>query len=375
MKPAALRHRALRHRIGSLLIVGVESTSLSPLESAWLRSLQPSGILLFRRNIESAAQVHALLQQAARELPQPFFRCVDLEGGTVDRLRDLVGPTPSAAEVAATNQPSIFREHGAFIGRMLHTLGFNVDLAPVLDLALPAALPVMKTRVASPDAAGVIAYAKDFLAGLAQHDVLGCGKHFPGLGGGDLDSHRAMPSVNRTWQQIWEQDLEPYRALAASLPLITVSHAAYPKIERPPQPASLSRFWIQEVLRNKLRYRGLVTSDDMEMGGVLQHRSPEDAAIDAIAAGTDLLEICQRADRILATHEALLREAERSPAFARCVDRAAKRVASAKQRLLGASSLPRPLSAAGLKQLQIAQQRLREKIARANARVCSGMAE
>jgi beta-N-acetylhexosaminidase len=211
----------------------------------------------------------------------------------------------------------------------------------------------------------VIAYAGAFLAGLAQYDVLGCGKHFPGLGGGNLDSHRATPSIPRTWQQVWEQDLEPYRALAASLPLITVSHAAYPKIERPPQPASLSRFWIQDVLRSKLRYRGLVTSDDMEMGGVLQGRSPEEAAIEAIAGGTDLLEICQRADRILATHEALLREAERSPAFARCVSRAAKRVATAKQRLLGNSTLPRPLSAAGLKQLQGAQQRLREKIARA----------
>lgn len=360
MKPVALRHQ-----VGSLLIVGVESTSLSSMESAWLCSLQPSGILLFRRNIESAAQVHALWQQVAQVLPQPFFRCVDLEGGTVDRLRDLVGPTPPAADVAATKQPVLFREHGAFIGRMLHALGFNLDLAPVLDLALPAALPVMKTRVVSPDAAGVIAYAKAFLAGLAQYDVLGCGKHFPGLGGGNLDSHRVTPSITRTWQQIWEQDLEPYRALAASLPLITVSHAAYPKIEQPAQPASLSRFWIQDVLRGKLRYRGLVTSDDMEMGGVLQHRSPEDAAIDAIAAGTDLLEICQRADRILSTHEALLREAERSPAFARCVNSAAKRVAAAKQRLLGKSALHRSLSAKGLQQLHDAQQRLREKIARA----------
>jgi beta-N-acetylhexosaminidase len=103
----------------------------------------------------------------------------------------------------------------------------------------------------------------------------------------------------------------------------------------------------------------------MEMGGVLNHTSPESAAIEAIAAGTDLLEICHRADRVLATHEALLREAERSPAFARCVSRAAKRISNAKLQLLGKSSLPRPLSAAGLKQMQDAQGRLREKITRA----------
>jgi beta-N-acetylhexosaminidase len=209
----------------------------------------------------------------------------------------------------------------------------------------------------------VVAYAREFIAGLQQHGVLACGKHFPGLGGGKLDSHHATPSISRTWDQIWEEDLEPYRALRTALPLVMVNHAAYPKIEKPSRPASLSRFWIEDVLRQKLRYRGLVISDDMEMGGVLNHASAESAAIEAIAAGTDLLEICHRADRVLATHEALLREAERSPAFARIVDKAAKRVATAKQRLLKNSLLPRPLSASGLKQLQSAQERLRIRIA------------
>jgi beta-N-acetylhexosaminidase len=357
-----MKATALRHRVGSLLIVGVESTSLSTLESAWLRSLQPSGVILFRRNVESAAQLHALWRQAVPALTAPFFRCVDLEGGTVDRLRDLVGSTPSAAEVAATHQPAIVRESGRLVGRMLHALGFNLDLAPVLDLALPASRGVMGTRVVSADPANVIAYARDFIAGLQQYEVLACGKHFPGLGGGSLDSHKATPSIRRTWEQIWEKDLEPYRRLRAKLPLVMVNHAAYPKIEEPPRPASLSRFWIQEVLREKMRYRGLVISDDMEMGGVLNHASAESAAIEAIAAGTDLLEICHRADRVLATHESLLREAERSPAFARAVDNAAGRVASAKLRLLKTSALPRPLTAAGLKQLRTAQDRLRASI-------------
>ncbi len=360
-----MKTTALRHRVGSLLIVGVESTSLSVLEMAWLASLQPSGVILFRRNIEAAAALHALWQQASAVLTAPFFRCVDLEGGTVDRLRDLVGPTPSAAEVAATNQPAVFRASGAMVGRMLHALGFNLDLAPVLDLAMPASREVMRTRVVSADPAKVIAYAREFIAGLRQHGIVACGKHFPGLGGGTLDSHHATPSIRRTWEQMWNQDLEPYRALRTALPLVMVNHAAYPKIETPSRPASLSRFWIEEVLRRKLSYRGLVISDDMEMGGVLNHASAESAAIEAIAAGTDLLEICHRADRVLATHEALLLEAERSPAFARAVDRASRRVASAKLRLLTKPVPARPLSAAGLKQLQAAQDRLRTKITHA----------
>jgi beta-N-acetylhexosaminidase len=358
----------LRHKVGSLLIVGVETTSLSPLEVAWLRSLQPSGLILFRRNVESPAQVHALFRQAVSLLESPFFRCIDLEGGTVDRLRDLIGPTPSAAEVAATRNQNVFHAHGAFIGRALHALGFNLNLAPVLDLALPAGFKVMGTRVASPDPKQVVAYARKFLAGMSQHGVLGCGKHFPGLGGGTLDSHHATPRIARTWEQMWKQDLEPYRALAAELPLVMVNHAAYPKIEHPPLPASLSRFWIQGVLRDKLKYRGLVISDDMEMGGVLNHASPGEAAIEAIAAGTDLLEICHRADRVLLTYDALLREAERSPAFARQVTAVSARVAKAKERFLDKRPLSKPVFPTAFKKLQETQQRLREKIVMAQAR-------
>lgn len=359
---------ALRHKVGSLLIVGVEAGALSRVESTWLRSLQPSGIILFRRNIQSAIEIHELFHEAQALFRGPFLRCIDLEGGSVDRLRDLVGPTPSAAEVAATGNTSLFREHGALIGRMLHALGFNVDLAPALDLALPASQHVLQTRVVSARPARVIAYASAFLTGLERNGILGCGKHFPGLGGGGLDSHIATPVIERTWNEIWEQDLEPYRALASRLSMIMVNHATYPEIDASARPASLSSYWIQRVLRGKLRYHGLVISDDMEMGGVLKYFSPEEAAIAAIAAGTDLLEICQRADRVLNTYEALLLEAERSPAFARLVNAAGARVAKAKQRLLAKDKLPRPLSPAGLERLRIAQGCLREKIMKVQVR-------
>lgn len=334
----------LRRQVGSLLIVGLEGPELSLLESAWLRALQPAGIILFKRNLASPPQVHALMQAIAKALRSAahpaFFRCVDLEGGTVDRLRDLIGPTPAAADVAATGSPKLYQRHGAIVGQMLATLGFNVDLAPVLDLSTPACRTVMGTRVAAEDPAQVAAYARGFLAGLTQHGVLGCGKHFPGLGNGTLDSHQSTPKIARTWQQM-QPDIAPYRALQQHLPFIMVNHAAYPKIETPAQPASLSRFWITEVLRQQLGYRGLILSDDMEMGGVLTQVSIEDAAIRAVAAGTDVIEVCHRADRILSAYEAILSQAERSAAFARIVATAAQRIRRAQRLHLGADLLPR----------------------------------
>jgi beta-N-acetylhexosaminidase len=356
------RLRQLRHIAGSVLIVGLEGTALSALESAWLASLQPAGVILFRRNIEAGSQVLSMFRQIADIVPQPFFRCVDMEGGTVDRLRDLIGPSPAPAEVAATGAPSIYREHGAMIGAALRALGFNVNLAPVLDLALTPALPVLGSRVVSADPAAVGAYASAFLDGLAAAGILGCGKHFPGLGGGTLDSHAAMPAIGRTWEQMWQQDLAPYRALQSRLPMIMVNHAAYPKIEKPARPASLSEFWMQHVLRKRLRYRGLIFSDDMEMGGVLSHASSADAAMAAIENGMDLIEICHRADRILTSHEALLREAEKSIAFRRRLMAAARRVSAMRRKSL-AGPIPRSLTPRTLDALRDRQQRLWNRIA------------
>ncbi len=362
MKAAA----TLRRQVGSLFIVGLEGPELSLLEAAWLRALQPAGIILFKRNLASAQQVHGLIQALAKAVRADghagFFRCVDVEGGTVDRLRELIGPTPAAADVAATGRPEMYRRHGAIIGRMLATLGFNVDLAPVLDLATPACRAVMGSRVAAADPAQVAMYARGFLAGLAEHGVLGCGKHFPGLGNGTLDSHQATPMIARTWEQM-QVDMAPYRALQKSLPFVMVNHAAYPKIEAPAQPASLSRFWMTEVLREQMGYRGLILSDDMEMGGVLTQVSIEEAAVRAIAAGADVIEVCHRADRILSAYEAVLAEAERSAAFARIVATAAQRVRRAQRKHLGADKLPRAANPARVEGLRAELQRFSDDVA------------
>ncbi len=333
----------LREAVGSLLIVGLEGVSVNPLEAAWLKLIRPAGIILFRRNIEAAGQVQSLLQTASRLCAGPAFRCIDLEGGLVDRLRDLVAPMPSAAIVAATRNKKASREHGRLIGDEIAMFGFNTTFAPVLDLALPASASVMRTRSSAAKAEDVIAYAGSFLSGLKKAGVVGCGKHFPGLGGGTLDSHLAMPEIDRGWQQLWEEDLLPYRKLRRDLPIVMISHAAYPRVKgdhgRISGPASVSQHWIHEVLQKKIGYRGLVLSDDMEMGGLLTRASLEEASIAAILAGTHLLEICKEPALIVRTFEALLSEAERSSAFRRKVLRAAKHVERQKARLLSRASV------------------------------------
>ena len=336
----------LRRQIGQLMLVGLAGAALEPAERAWLRLLRPSGFVLFRRNIEAAGETTRLLREATDAAAGddervPALRALDLEGGLVDRLRDLLAPLPSAAAVAHFGSARDARRHGELIGRAARLLGFNAVFAPVLDLALPPALPVMRTRVYGATPEAVVRYARPFLAGLKAERVLGTGKHFPGLGGGTLDSHHATPRIDRTWAQLWNEDIAPYRELLPGLPLVMVAHAVYSRVSHAGgAPASVSRFWLHDVLRRRMNFEGLIVSDDMEMGGLLAHMPIEDAAVQAIVAGADLLEICRDPALIFRAYEALLREAERSMAFRRVVRRAAERVVKHKQRLLHAQ-LPR----------------------------------
>ena len=338
------------HSIGQLLIIGFDGIEMSPRLASLLTKIQPGGVILFARNIAGAEQTHTLLRECQKCVATPLFTCVDLEGGTVDRFRNVIGSAPSPAEVFASGSRALFRKHGRVIGENCRALGFNVDFAPVLDLAYEASRPVMSSRAVSDDPKRVIAYAREFLRGLGDAGIVGCGKHFPGLGEATLDTHHELPSVHKSLRKLWEQDLVPYRVLRRELPMVMVSHAAFPEVtgakekdkeKRTGTPASLSKKWISDVLRKKIGYRGLICSDDLEMGGVLAAAPIEEAAIAHIRAGGDLALICHQEDFILRAHEALQREAERDSKMARRVQESAQRVLAFKKKWLANASMPR----------------------------------
>lgn len=305
---------SLRSAAGSLFVVGLSGTELTPLERAWLKLVRPAGVILFRRNIADAAQTRALLGDAAMYCAIHCMRCVDVEGGTVDRLRDALAPIPSAQAVA---HAGLGYEQGVLIGSAVKAFGFNTTLAPVLDLALPGSAEVMGTRASAPNADGVVKYARSFLHGLANQRIAGCGKHFPGLGGGTTDSHNETPSIERGMKELWQQDLAPFRALHRDMPMVMVNHAAYPHTSGGRRPASVSPYWITNVLRKRIGYRGIVFSDDLEMGGILKYMPIEEAVVTAVRAGMSLMEICHSPELILRAYEALIAEGERSRSFAR----------------------------------------------------------
>ncbi len=335
--------RFLKQQAGQLMIIGLHGLELDAHLRQFLFEVQPGGIIFFKRNIETAQQCYDFLDACGHVVGTPLFKCVDLEGGTVDRLRDLVCTTHSAAQVAATKDRKLYRRAGEILGHEARAFGFNTNFAPVSDLGLPASRAVLGSRTASPDAKETVKYVGEFLKGLAAANVLGCGKHYPGLGEGTLDSHDTLPVIGKAWKRLWDEDLLPYRKLHKQFPFVMTAHAAYPAVTKDGTPASISRKWINDILKKKIGYRGIVLADDLEMGGVLAAASMQDAAVRTMRAGSDMFLVCHKEEDVHTTLEAIVREAERDTKFGRIVDHAANHVLrfKAKAKALKKSG-PRP---------------------------------
>ncbi|HXW92731.1 MAG TPA: beta-N-acetylhexosaminidase [Terriglobales bacterium] len=321
-----------RKAIGQLLIIGFDGTEMSRRLRALLTGIQPAGVILFARNIVAAEQTYRLLKECQACVSARLFTCVDMEGGEVDRFRNVLGRAPAAADVFRSGDRRLSRKQGRVLGEACRALGFNTDFAPVVDLVSEVSREVMSSRAVSANPAEVIRYARDFLDGLRSAGVLGTLKHFPGLGEANLDTHHALPSVHKAWKQLWEQDLAPYRALRREAPLVLVGHAAYPAVTRSRTPASLSKKWIRDILQKKVGYRGLVVSDDLEMGGVLKAAPIEQAAVAHIRAGGDLCLVCHLEEHVVRCHEALTRAWEQDREFARRCRQSIERVLAFKHK-------------------------------------------
>jgi beta-N-acetylhexosaminidase len=162
--------------------------------------------------------------------------------------------------------------------------------------------------------------------------VLGCGKHFPGLGEATFDTHNELPSIDKSFERMWTEDIAPFRMLLDELPMIMINHANYPAVTGDKLPASLSSHWITEVLRNRMGYRGLIVSDDLEMGAALAAGSVGETAVAAVSAGDNLILVCRKEEMVRQAWEALLLQAERDAKFAARIAEAAGQVQAFKKK-------------------------------------------
>jgi beta-N-acetylhexosaminidase len=268
--------------------VGISGPALTAPERRILERHPPWAVILFRRNIESVEQLRNLTREVS-ELPGRPLLCVDQEGGPVDRLKDLLGPTISFRRAA---EAGLARDAGQLAGEACAATGFDIDLAPVVDRLLPGASErILAERAASSDPTVIGSAANDFLLGLSESGVGGCVKHFPGLGRANLDTHKELPRIP-TDSREEELDLAPFIASMESAGAVMISHAAGPD----GMPASLSREVAHQLLRQRLRFTGAAFSDDLEMGALASFGDLPERCVAAAQAGCDLLFVCSRID-------------------------------------------------------------------------------
>jgi beta-N-acetylhexosaminidase len=279
---------------GQLLMVGIPGPTLDAVARDLVRDLQVGGIILFARNIQTPEQVWALNCDLQREAlaatGRPLLIAVDQEGGRVQRLKAPFTIIPPARELGATRSPGEVAALARRTARELALVGFNVNLAPVLDVPRSPACP-LGDRTYSSDPGEVARYAVAAIKGYRDGGVLPVAKHFPGLGDTAVDSHEVLP-LAQSGDPDRETDLLPFReAVAAGVPLVMTAHLKVPEWDE--NPATLSPVALQTWLRGRLGFTGVIITDDLEMGGISTSLSVPQGAREALAAGADLLLICQ----------------------------------------------------------------------------------
>ena len=306
---ASLQHT----HVGQHLFIGFVGAELTADARRLLNTLQPGGIILFGRNVDTASELRALGQALRTEFSYRPLVAIDQEHNRVNRLRNIIGETPTIADIKKFGNVEQAEDFGRTTGRWLHQFGIDMDFAPVFDIELFDAQTdnALRERCWGATAEEVTRWAGAFLEGLEREGVTACPKHFPGLGGATLDSHEKLPTINRSSEQLLADDIAPYARFMRRLTAIMVGHGHYPAFDGGhPRPASLSSIIITDLLRNQLGYTGLVLTDDMEMGAIAEMSSFGEAVVEAFQAGADMLLVCHTAEKALAAQEALAKAVE-----------------------------------------------------------------
>ncbi|HEY5577143.1 MAG TPA: beta-N-acetylhexosaminidase [Deferrimonas sp.] len=317
--------------IASPLWVGFDGKSLPASLSRWLAGGQIGGVVLFSRNIERPAQVRDLCRgiksAAGRGNPLPLI-AVDQEGGRVARFKEppftWFPPARACSHFCCRNE-AVAEAVGAAVAAELRSVGIDVNFAPVLDVVSNPENPVIGDRAFSDDPAVAAALGIAFAKGSLSRGILPVGKHFPGHGDTSADSHKELPVARAGREALLRRELLPFRRAArAGIPALMTAHVLYPALDRA-LPATLSRKILHDLLRERMRFRGAVISDALEMKAIADRYVIGEAAVLAVAAGCDVVLVCRGEKEQAETIDRLDREATDRPAFRRAVAAAAVR--------------------------------------------------
>jgi beta-N-acetylhexosaminidase len=285
--------------LGQLVLCGVPGKELDAASAEMFRRVQPGGFILFGRNIESASQLRKLIDDLCNLSSTEPIVTIDQEGGRVSRLRLIGSEPPNAQQLRDKDDVDLIRRHGDISGRLLRVFGFNLDLCPVLDISFDDnADNSLRGRCYGKTVEQVVRNAGAFNDAMRKQGIASCGKHFPGYSAAKSDAHFELPRIDRTREELNQNELAVFKKFVDRVDSMMICHGWYPSLEAEKTPASLSRRIITDLLRNEFGFDGLVMTDDLDMGAILNGYGLQDTIRLAIDAGNDLVMICHRIPEI-----------------------------------------------------------------------------
>lgn len=326
-------------KIGQLLFIGIRGKSLTQDEAEFLIKNNIGGVILFARNIESPEQVHALCTQiqAVRHKTRdklPLFIGVDQEGGRVARMKAPFTQWPPLATLGKLDSTSVAFKFALDMGAEMRAVGINTDFAPCVDVYTNPANTVIGDRAVSGDPEQVAKIASALVRGYIKSGIIPCAKHFPGHGDTLADSHDELPVEDTDLEVLKNRELVPFKKVfRARLDMVMTSHIKFSKID-PEWPVTMSEVFIKQMLRQELRYRGLVVTDDLDMKALSAHHTVEQIAVRSLVAGCDILLFCNKFDHPQIALDAIQKAAKDHVVSAKQIDESYNRVVALKKDVL-----------------------------------------
>jgi beta-N-acetylhexosaminidase len=326
-----IRRLTLEEKVGQLFFLGFHDFEPDRETQARMDKIRPGGFVFSQRNIESYDQLHALTARFREPYGIPALLAIEHEGGRVDRLKQIFGPVPSLAEMAALGT-SYLRAGARLLASELEAVGLNMDLAPMVDLQRPGA--IVSARCLSDNPLEVARLASACVEEFSKRNVVAAIKHFPGLGAAHSDPHFTLPRIEKSKKQMLQEDVLPFLNLVDEAPVITVGHAHYPALgDDKPCPASLSPRVVEGFLRKKLGFEGVVITDDLTMGAISSLGLTPEVFLRAIEAGNDMVLFSQATPLVEDGFRLVVRLARANAALRARIEASLERVMRLKSRI------------------------------------------
>lgn len=333
-KDFSLSDLSLEEKVGQMIFAGIKGTDITNETKKIISTHQVGGIILFKDNLKNANQSVSLLNAIKQENTNnkvPLFLGVDEEGGRISRLPELM-KLPTNEELGKRNDISLSYNIGKLLGKELSAFGFNLDFAPVLDINSNPDNPIIGDRSFGTDAELVSELGLQMMKGIQSEQVISVIKHFPGHGDTAVDSHKELPIIQKSLEELQALELIPFKhAVEQGAEVVMVGHILLPKIDST-YPASISERIITDVLREQLGYEGIIITDDMTMKAILNNLEIGESAVSAVKAGNDIVLVAHNYTNVKKAIDSIIKAIEDGEITEQRIDESVKRILSIKKK-------------------------------------------